>query len=67
MAFQIGDRVRIVSVNARFHGSALKDRRGTVTATIPPGEGIKAITYEVNLGDQHPRRYFQEQHLRLDA
>ncbi|AGY56361.1 hypothetical protein [Gloeobacter kilaueensis] len=63
----VGDRVRVVSLNPRFHGSALKDRRGIVTARFEPAEGLKWATLEVDLGDQYPRRYFLEPHLRRDT
>lgn len=58
--------MRVVQVDSRFHGSALKGRQGVVTARIEPGEGIKPVVWEVNLGDQYPRRYFPEHHLRRD-
>ena len=67
MSYTVGDRVRVVSVNPRLHGSALKDRRGIVTARLDPAEGLKVATYEVDLGDQYPRRYFLEHHLRRDS
>lgn len=66
MTFQVGDRVRVVFVNTRFHGTSLKDRAGTVTARLEPAEGLTQAIYEVNLGDQYPRRYFAERHLKRD-
>jgi len=66
MAFQVGDRVRVVRVDTRHHGSALKDRRGVVTACIEPSEGIRHTIYAVDLGDQYRCRYFPEHHLRRD-
>jgi hypothetical protein len=66
VAFAVGDRVRVAYLNNRVHGSALKGRRGAITARIEPGEGVKHAIYEVDLGDQFPRRYFQETHLRRD-
>ncbi|WP_164929468.1 hypothetical protein [Gloeobacter violaceus] len=67
MALQVGERVRVAYVNPRLHGTALKDRRGVVTARLEPTEGLKWPILEVDLGDQFPRRYFPEHHLRRDT
>ncbi|MBC8122839.1 MAG: hypothetical protein H7Y22_13490 [Gemmatimonadaceae bacterium] len=66
MTFQVGDRVRVVFVITRFHCTSLQYRAGSVTARLEPAEGLAQVIYEVNLGDQYPRRYFAERHLKRD-